>query len=166
MSKEIYQIDDVVKEVSYTTLDQEHLVSPAYPWRPVPMIALHSDSDPQMKDCTDHYKLVNAGITIWLTKIITSKLELMTRRGSFEECCACNGQCDHAGPGSSLQVRFEYYICVYYSVVYRRIIASELDFMTQRGKIEECLRAIAMRGPNLSHPPNQPTCLPASARYI
>jgi hypothetical protein len=55
VSKEIYQIDDVVKEVSNTTLDQEHLVSPAYPWRPVPMIALHSDSDPKMKDCTDHY---------------------------------------------------------------------------------------------------------------
>lgn len=47
-------IADVVKEVS-NTLDQERPASPAYPWRPVPMIALHLDSDPKVKDSTDHY---------------------------------------------------------------------------------------------------------------
>ena len=51
---------------------------------------------------------------------------------------------------------------MYYSVVYEGIIASELDFMTQRRDFEECLlvRAIAMRGVKpVQH--NQPTCLPA-----
>ena len=65
-----------------------------------------------------------------------------------------------AGPGSSLQVKFGYYMRVLFSCI-QRIIASELGFMTQRGNIEECLRAIAMRGSNLSNPTNQPTCLPA-----
>ena len=66
----------------------------------------------------------------------------------------------------NLQVNFGYYMHVLFSRT-QRIIASELDFMTQRGNFEECLRAIAMRarGSNLSNTTNLPVCLPVLITY-